>query len=166
MWFITLLVLALAAFFIIKAVKAHSARQAAEQQENLRLQEGTGLAGSLNQESQTTSASSGAADTTTASGKAAVAGAATSAAGAAAAVTASRATDMASGSAQGLGIETGDSLHDAREMIKILNLAEPDAGRLAISREQFSALRSGNAEQAPPSDVVAEVADKLRRMLA
>ena len=152
MWFITLLVLALAAFFIIKAVKAHSARQAAEQQENLRLQEGTGLAGSLNQESQTTSASSGAA---------------TAAAGAAAAaVTASRATDMASGSAQGLGIETGDSLHDAREMIKILNLAEPDAGRLAISREQFSALRSGNAEQAPPSDVVAEVADKLRRMLA
>lgn len=152
MWFITLLVLALAAFFIIKAVKAHSARQAAEQQENLRLQEGTGLAGSLNQESQTTSASSGAA---------------TAAAGvASAAVTASRATDMASGSAQGLGIETGDSLHDAREMIKILNLAEPDAGRLAISREQFSALRSGNAEQAPPSDVVAEVADKLRRMLA
>jgi hypothetical protein len=73
------------------------------------------------------------------------------------------------------GITSGDALHDIREMIKILNLAAPDAARLGISREEFAALRPGNtagnvkpatSSTMPSADKLDEVADRLRRMLA
>lgn len=173
LWFITLLVLALAAFFIIKAFKSHSARQSAEDQ---RLREGSGLAGSLNHETHSSTASNtvsavntGASGTSGTSGTSGVskpvaAGIAAVAGAAAVAVTA-KGTSQTS-TAQQDGLNTGDTSTDVQEMIKILNLAEPDAGRLNISRDQFNALRSGNSSAAPASDQLNDVAAKLRNMLA
>jgi len=180
LWFITLLVLALAAFFIIKAVKATAERRSADQH---RLQGGSGLTGTLNHETKASTGSTPHADTSSApdvtstndsgqSGNMAATATAGVAVAGAAAVAASGGNQHAQVAAspsegqQSQVLNSGDSLVDAREMIKILNLAEPDAGRLAISREQFAALRSGDAAAAPSADQLDAVTDKLRSMLA
>ena len=62
--------------------------------------------------------------------------------------------------------DTGNTLDDVREMIKILNLAEPDAGRLAISPEQLRALREADKSAMPNEQALPEIADRLRKMLA
>jgi|GEM_PF-3549885 len=182
LWFITLLVLALAAFFTIKAVKASAERRSADQH---RLRGSSGLTGTLNHDARTSGDDTAHADTSSAPDVAksthsadssqsanTAAAAGVTAGGAAAAVAASggshreQSTAGLSGDQQSQVLDTGDSLVDAREMIKILNLAEPDAGRLAISREQFAALRSGNAAAAPSADQLKAVTEKLRSMLA
>lgn len=78
----------------------------------------------------------------------------------------SNAHKSASGSLSDLGLNTGDMLHDVREMIKILNLAPSDASRLSISRDTFSALRGGDSGQAVSADELRVAAEKLRHMLA
>lgn len=170
MWFIILLVLALAAFFIVKAVKAQALRKQAEQE---RLAEGSGLAGTLSHEAHDGNSAMPAADTasaqspgsTVASGTAAAVGAA-GAAAAGHAAGSSGATAKADAHIAATEFNSGDPLRDIQEMIKVLNLAEPDAGRLAISREEFQAIRQGNEANLPSSDSLAAVADKLQRMLS
>jgi len=68
-------------------------------------------------------------------------------------------------SAPSENVDTGDVKQDIREMIKILNLAAPDAGRLGISSETLLALRSGSADSASNEQELSAVADKLRHML-
>ena len=62
-----------------------------------------------------------------------------------------------------LSVDTGNAGSDIQEMIKILNLAAPDAGRLGVTKETFAALRAGNDVSA---DELGGVADKLKKMLA
>lgn len=65
-----------------------------------------------------------------------------------------------------IGVDTGDLQSDVQEMIKILNLAPSDASRLSLSREAFTALRSGDASNTPSADELGVSAAKLRHMLA
>ncbi len=60
-------------------------------------------------------------------------------------------------------VATGDPALDVREMLKILNLRESDAKRLAISESDYKALKAGNSVL-PPEDLTA-VAEKLRAMI-
>jgi hypothetical protein len=155
MWFITLLVVALAAFLIVKAVKAQSERKSADEDRQL---PDSGLTGSLDHKSMDAGSTAASAAATSATAGATATGAA------------------AAGSAATTGaadLSTGDQLHDIREMIKILNLAEPDAARLDITREQFAALRAAGAQNGintasslPPDDKLADVAHRLRTMIA
>ncbi len=163
MWFLTLLILALAAFFIVKAVKSQAQRKLAEQD---RLSEGSGLAGTLPHESQAQTSTTDPSETSVEPGNEAT-GSATASGGMATA-TAAMATAAASASlhAATQGLSTDDLALDVQEMIKILNLAEPDAGRLAISREEFSAIRHGDEAAMPSPETLAQVADRLRQMLA
>lgn len=199
MWLITLIILAIVAFFIVKYVKSQSQRQAAEKE---RLGQSTGIEGTLEHErphsaqsssnahrNATGSTGSGAVSTPTGqsagaagtagrsvaagggAGAAAGAGAvaagvgAVAAAGAAATAAGVRsATGAASGT--GLALDTGDVVGDIREMIKILNLAEPDARRLSITPEQLRALRNADAQGMPDANALNEVASRLRKMLA
>ncbi|MFK7860566.1 MAG: hypothetical protein AB8B64_17235 [Granulosicoccus sp.] len=62
--------------------------------------------------------------------------------------------------------DTGDVLSDVREMIKILNLDGPDAGRLGVSRDELVALRKGESSGIPDTETLSNVATKLRKMLA
>lgn len=159
MWFITLLVVALAAFLIVKAVKAQSERKSADEDRQL---PDSGLTGSLDHKSM---------DAGSTAASAAASAAATSATAGATATGAAAAGSAATTGAADLS--TGDQLHDIREMIKILNLAEPDAARLDITREQFAALRAAGAQNGintasslPPDDKLADVAHRLRTMIA
>lgn len=136
MWFITLLVLALAAFFIVKSIKAQSLRQAAEQR---RLTDGSGVAGNLGHTAPVSSSSTSVSE---------------------------KIEESEPASQPHPALNSEDSLHDIREMIKILNLAESDASRLGISATAFAALRgTGNANDLP-TDSLDSVADRLRKMLA
>lgn len=100
---------------------------------------------------------------------AAVAGAAANAAHGAAsnvAANAAAATEQAAQTVSDLpdlSVNSGNTASDIQEMIKILNLAAPDAGRLGVSKETFAALRAGTDVSA---DDISGVADKLKRMLA
>lgn len=174
MWFITLLVLALAAFFIVKTVKAKAKNQEANQEQ---IPQTTEVSGGLNR-GQTEPSSSdsrsensnvgveSATDSVKAGSVAAVA--AVSAAAVVTTGAAKGAINAATSavSASSLDLNTGDVGHDVREMIKILNLADADAGRLAITKDEFSAIRQGNGSDMPAESVLSSVADRLRHMLA
>lgn len=159
MWFITLIVLALAAFLVIKAVKAQSDRKSSSDASSAI---SSGLQGQLSREQ----VSKGAPKQQSAANDETQAGISTP----------SVPPDDAQAS-----IDTGESsapantqqdqLTEIREMIKILNLAEADSVRLGISSEQFNALiandsSSIDAAAMPSSDTLTDVADRLRRMLA
>jgi hypothetical protein len=167
MWFITLLVLALAAFLIVKAVKAQSARKSADKDRQL---PDSGLTGRLDHKSMDAGSTTVSAAATTAATTAATSAATSATAGA----TATGAVAAGSAATTGTADEsTGDQLHDIREMIKILNLAEPDAARLDITPEQFAALRAAGAQNGtntasslPSDDKLADVAHRLRTMIA
>lgn len=176
MWFITLIVLALAAFFIIKAAKAHASRQAEEQKS---LENGQGAQIESNSENSPStiegapSAESPLADTSSASqapaAYSAVDAATATMAGSAAALAANAASESARSSGSDnvqSELNTGDNMRDIQEMMKILNLAESDAGRLDLSREQFNALRKGDAQNSPSEDTLPELANRLRNMIA
>lgn len=157
MWFITLIVLALAAFLVIKAVKAQSIRKTAGEEDAAAA---SGMHDQLKSDSssqpmaepQAAANDSGNLDTTPADSV----------------------TDDLQASTANPAPSTEnrqDELQEIREMIKILNLAESDSGRLGISSEQFNALRAEDSARRdtaamPSGDAQAEVADRLRRMLA
>lgn len=61
-------------------------------------------------------------------------------------------------------LQSGNTLYDVREMIKILNLRDNDAARLNISKEDFARVWSGDAGTIA-SDVLDSIAAKLRHML-
>ncbi|MEE9320574.1 MAG: hypothetical protein V3U76_09025 [Granulosicoccus sp.] len=61
-------------------------------------------------------------------------------------------------------LQSSDTLHDVREMIKILNLRDSDASRLDISKSDFANVWSGDTG-AVTADVLDSVAAKLRNML-
>lgn len=147
MWFIVLLVLAVAAVLIIKAVKAHSERQASAADEPALT---SGIQGSLRR--------SGATDPTDSTP---VSDESSPAATAVASTPADPDSPMP---------DSSSTLNDIREMIKTLNLTDSDSPRLGISRDEFNALR--NRENADPSTLPlpdstsqADIAERLRRML-
>lgn len=141
MWFIILLVLAAVAYLIVKGVKAQTEKKQAEAD---RLAEGSGLEGSLSHDNGSRAENNNETTAPTNVSAASVAGVA------AAAVA---------------GLNSGNKLQDAQEMIKILNLAETDASRLSISKEQFGAIRQGAEDALPGPDQIDEVVAKLRNML-
>ena len=154
-WLVTLLVLALIAFFVVKMMKSNTQQQQAEHnsQHRDRLETATASADDIN---STTAQKNGAGVATAA---AAVAGAAVSAG----AVSAAASTNV---TAHGSALSSGHTLNDVREMIKILNLDGPDAGRLQIERDQLLALRKGDTKSFPEPDQLESIAIKLRQMLA
>lgn len=157
MWFITLIVLALAAFLIIKAVKAQSNRKIpseANASPELVPQGQLKRDSSSQNVTRQQSAANDSEPVNTTSGDAPDENLPASA------------TESAT-STEG----QQDELLEIREMIKILNLAEVDSARLGVSAEQFNALRkveSGSVDMAvmPSRDAQADIADRLRRMLA
>ncbi len=157
MWFITLIVLALAAFLVVKAVKAQSTRKTVSESD---ASPASGLHGQLKRDPSTQSSSepqSAAND----SGQTNTAPADTSPENLQVS-----ATDTAAPSES-----QQDELREIQEMIKILNLAEADSVRLEISAEQFNALRTEDSASIdktamPSRDTQSDIADRLRRMLA
>ncbi len=150
MWFITLLVLAVAAVLTIKAVKAHSERQSANTADQTLT---PGLRGSLkrpepasdDQESLPMANTEESASPSTQT----------------AATPAAQNPDQA---------DSSSTLHDIREMIKTLNLTDSDSPRLGISSDEFNALRNhGGPDSSNPSlpdpTTQADIAERLRRML-
>lgn len=169
MWFILLLVLALAAYLIVKAVKAQSVRKSTDHTPAALGREDT----SALEASPTASTAAPVSTVPVSAAPVSTPAASTAAAAGAMPVepaTSVAASDASTATAAGDGIDTVDPLHDIREMIKMLNLAESDAPRLGISKEEFSSLRSsaGASDDRPlPSDKVqSDVAARLRRMLA
>jgi len=114
-----------------------------------------------------TSMNSGLSDSSSGISDASTAGGVTAAGVTAAGMAAAGVAAASAGTATAVNaVSSGDTHTDVREMIKILNLDGPDAGRLQISREQLLALRKGQTENLPDSDTMNKVADKLRHMLA
>ena len=157
MWFITLIVLAIVAILVIKAIKAQSNKKTVSEADSSPT---SGLQGQLKRdpssqsttESQSAANDSGQVDTAPAE--------------------ASRENLQASATETVAPVRSQqEKLQEIREMIKILNLAEGDSVRLEISAEQFNALRaedsaSVDASAMPSSEAQANIADRLRRMLA
>ena len=155
MWFITLIVLAIAAFLVIKAVKAQSTRKTDSEANSSPT---AGQQGQLKRDSssqgmtQPQSAANDAGELSTAQAE-----------------TESENLKASTTETSAPARSQQEELQEIREMIKILNLAEADSARLAISAEQFNALRAeeGSSANAMPSrEAQADVADRLRRMLA
>ncbi len=157
MWFITLIVLAIAAFLVIKAVKAQSNRRTVSEADSSST---SGLQGQLKRDpsSQNVTEPQSAAND---SGKIDIAPA-----------EASHENLQASATETVAPVRSQqEKLQEIREMIKILNLAEGDSVRLEISAEQFNAHRAEDsasvvASAMPSSEAQADIADRLRRMLA
>lgn len=155
MWFITLVVLALTAFLIIKAVKAQSIRKS---EEDSQLGQTSGLQGTLSRESRSQDSVSQTSSPDNSD------------------ATPSSTTETPSNELSGQTAQTSNSAVDSplesqeiREMIKTLNLTEADSSRLGIDAKQFAALRSEDGENMsslPAPQVQSDVADRLRRMLA
>lgn len=150
MWFITLLVLAVAAVLIIKAVKAHSERQSANTEDQTPT---PGLQGSLKRPEP---ASDGERASSMPDTEESVLPS-----------TQTAATPVAQNSDQA---DSSSTLHDIREMIKTLNLTDSDSPRLGISSDEFNALRNhegpdSSTPSLPDSTTQADVAERLRRML-
>ena len=187
-WLITLLVLAVLAFFIVKTMMAQTQRQQAEHLE----QQEERLAQSASLEQQDTGAAIGAVDSSGASASEAsdstlnsssgiAAASVVAVAGAALSQTSSAphnatqqnpapiGTALQSESSNAASIEalnTGNTLSDVREMVKILNLDGPDATRLDINAEQLIAIRKGESEAQPDEQTLLKLASRLRGMLA
>lgn len=157
MWFVTIIVLALAAFFTMKVLKSQDLRKAAEKEREMQR---SGLEGTLSGNDSTLDAPSSTGTPASDSNTARVSAEASSSTSSTAAGAAGAAL-----SASAL-LNSGDTMNDIREMIKILNLAEPDAGRLAISREEFNAIRLGGDAAEPSGESLTAVAQRLRKMIA
>lgn len=61
-------------------------------------------------------------------------------------------------------VDSGNALHDIREMVKILNLRASDAQRLQVSGDEFAALWHGQDGGMDPSRL-SDVAARLRHLL-
>jgi hypothetical protein len=169
MWLVTIIVLALAAFFTMKVLKSQDLRKAAEKEREMQR---PGLEGSLNTQDSVANANlaSGASESASSTDLSppsdmAPAGGQTTTESASAAESSASKVTVSTAAAFPL-INSGDLADDIREMIKILNLAEPDAGRLAITREEFTAIRHGDDDSQPSGESLTDIADRLRNMLA
>ena len=173
LWLITLLVLAVAAFFVVKMMKSNTLKQQEEHDQLQRERLGS-VAAADGSTSPSHERHAGTAPTDTAESSlnttaaTAAAAAGVTATGMAAGVTATgtAAKGSAATSAVDSRLASGDTLTDVREMIKILNLDGPDAARLQIQRDQLVALRKGDDGGAPDAATLDSVASKLREMLA
>jgi len=72
---------------------------------------------------------------------------------------------LSSSDPSNLSVNSGNTRQDIKEMIKMLNLAAPDAGRLGISADTLLALRSGEPSNTLERKDLNTIADKLRNML-
>lgn len=141
MWLITLLVLAVIAFFLVKFFTGKASQQdssaSGAQIHNNHPPADKNVASDVSQTRQTAQSKQS-----------------------------SSIADNVSNSLSNLGIDTGNTQNDVQEMIKILNLAPSDASRLSLSRDAFSTLLGGDSSKAPSADELSVAATKLRRMLA
>jgi len=78
---------------------------------------------------------------------------------------ASNANLLSSSDPSNFSVNSGNTRQDIKEMIKMLNLAAPDAGRLSISADTLLALRSGEPSNTLERKDLNTIADKLRNML-
>lgn len=193
-WLLGLLITALIAFFAVKAITASTVKKqlqskllgqealdsTAARSETTSSEQPTADAGNVTGAgSEITDTASAAADasgtsgtpgSSGTSGAAGVAGVA-AAAGAAsiAAAVGGAASANSGGSSSGLDantVNTGNAATDIAEMMKILNLAESDASRLDITRDEFEALRQADAAVIADAAKIDNVASRLRKMLA
>ncbi len=201
-WVISLILLAVAAYFLISALSSKNNYDLKNQTSDAEISEGESAqldnnatssdafqnaggapAGASSSAGNTTdssasanTASSGAAAGSAGGGSGASSGAASanngasngsssgaSVAGGAAAVGVTAAAAIASAREHNLKGVTGNSIGEIQEMLKILNLRDSDAGRLAINKDQYAALKSGASDMGATE--LASVADKLRWML-
>lgn len=72
-------------------------------------------------------------------------------------------TSAATALAGDFTVSSGNAAEDVRDMLKVLNLRESDAKRLALSAADYRGLKDGNS--ALPEDAIVAVADTLRRMI-
>ena len=194
-WVISLILLAVAAYFVISALNsknqyniknqaidgeidaAESAQLSSDTTSGDAFQNaggapagagsGSGTAGSAGSGSgsgtSASSASSASGSDSSASAStdgASVAGVAAMGATAAAATAAAAIANAREHNLKGVA---GNSVGEIQEMFKILNLRDSDAGRLAIEKDQFAALKSGTSKLG--ANELTAVADKLRWML-
>ncbi|MFK7892490.1 MAG: hypothetical protein AB8B63_16850 [Granulosicoccus sp.] len=168
MWLAILLALAIIAFFIVKYMKGKGERQ---QDANDQLTDTSAGQNSLAQSTAEPSAIKSGSSNPASGAKSAPAPAVQHQPDAAAqSLSTSTHTAVGVGTAAAgvasLALDSGNTLADVREMIKILNLAEPDASRLAISPEELRALRNADQSGAPSEQALTELAGRLRKMLA
>lgn len=135
MWLITLLVLAVIAYFLVKFLTGKASKQDSSASQTQVLEN-------------------------------TIPSAADSASSAKAALSSSTSSQNQDSPLPDLGVDTGNLQNDVQEMIKILNLAPSDAARISLSRDAFSALKAGDAANAPSADELTLAAAKLRKMLA
>ena len=187
MWVISLILLAVAAYFIISALnsknKIETQNQASDGEvidgESAQLSDttstdafqnaggtpaGSGSGNDSPSASNDGSLSGGAANEPTSSKASSTSTVAAAAAvGAVSTAAASTAAAIASASAHTLKGVTGNGIGDIQEMIKILNLRDSDSRRLTIEKDQFAGLASGTSKLA--ENELSAIADKLRWML-
>lgn len=194
-WLLGLLITALIAFFAVKAITASTVKKqlqskllgqealdsTAARSETTSSEQPTANAGNVTgagseitdtasaaADASGTSGSPGSSGTSGAAGVAGVAAAA-GAASIAAAVGGAASANSGGGSSSGLDantVNTGNAATDIAEMMKILNLAESDASRLDITRDEFEALRQADAAVIADAAKIDNVASRLRKMLA
>jgi hypothetical protein len=74
------------------------------------------------------------------------------------------ATSTATSSTTTPAVSSGNHILDIQDMLKILNLRDSDASRLAISREQYNSLKTGDAGDLN-SEQVQGVVSRLQQMM-
>jgi hypothetical protein len=171
-WVITLILLAVAAYFLLNALRGKNQHDLQNQQASIAdadtqdvaqpsdtsssdaFQHAGGMpSGTTDNTASNAGGTASAAGSRVANGAAAVAG--TAGVTAAAAIASAREHTLKAVSGSGIG--------DIQEMLKILNLSDSDSSRLAIDKDQFAALKSGNSSLQDAE--LSTIADKLRWML-
>lgn len=170
MWWIALIALAVIAFFVVKAMQSGKAQQHEHDQSG-----GHGHDESQNEpqiepqnepQNDPTSGAHATADVSNNPTGARTAAVAAASAGVAAVASTISGNSESANLATSRALNSGDVTGDIREMLKILNLASPDAARLGISGDQLMALRQGTDSAYPDSNALGDVAAKLRSMLS
>ena len=187
MWVISLLLLAVAAYFLISAlnsknkfdtdtqasdgevIDSESAQLASDASSSEALQHAGGAPAGLGSGSGSSSASSNASLSgrpASSASTGSISSSSTSTGGVvagAAAVGVSATAAIDSAREHNLKNVTGNGIGDIQEMLKILNLRDSDSSRLAIEKDQFAGLKSGSSNL--DANELTAIADKLRWML-
>ncbi|MEE9334670.1 MAG: hypothetical protein V3U65_11340 [Granulosicoccaceae bacterium] len=168
-WVISLILLAVAAYFVISALSSKNKYDVRNQATDGEVDdsESAQLAGDTTSSDAFQHAGGAPAGAGSSSGTSGSAGSGGSSVGGsvagAAAVGATTAAAIASARKHNIKGVTGNSAGEIQEMLKILNLRDSDAARLAIEKAQFAELKSGTSKLG--ANELAAVADKLRWML-
>ncbi len=150
MWLIVLLVMAAAAYLVVKVVLKNADPAVPSSTEALSAPDADDLSPSST--GDTVQIDSGAASAHSASPDAQI----------------SADDDTLNAKAAAHGVKSGNEVQDVHELIKILNLRDSDASRLGIDRDQFNTLANGSADgsgDGSATGVSAETVSSVRRQL-